>query len=31
VLAVHAYAGDAVNRGIRVTDQVFALFRDWVR
>lgn len=31
VLAVHAYGGDAVNRGIRVTDQVFALFRDWVR
>lgn len=31
VLAVHAYGGDADNRGIRITDDVFDLFRNWVR
>jgi glutamyl endopeptidase len=31
VLAVHAYGGDASNRGIRITDDVFSLFSDWVR
>lgn len=31
VLAVHAYGGDAANRGIRITDEVFALFQAWVR
>lgn len=31
VLAVHAYGGDAINRGIRITDDVFNLFQSWVR
>lgn len=31
VLAVHAYGGDAANRGIRISDDVFHLFQDWVR
>jgi glutamyl endopeptidase len=31
VLAVHAYGGDAINRGIRITDDVFAVFNSWVR
>ncbi len=31
VLAVHAYGGDAANRGIRITDDVFALLQGWVR
>jgi glutamyl endopeptidase len=31
VLAVHAYGGDAVNRGIRITDDVFALMQSWRR
>ena len=31
VLAVHAYGGNAVNRGIRITDDVFQVFQDWLR
>lgn len=31
VLAVHAYGGDEINRGIRITDDVFEVFRGWVR
>lgn len=31
VIAVHAYGGDPVNRGIRITDDVHELFRQWVR
>ena len=31
VLAVHVYGGDAINRGIRITDDVFNLFESWVR
>ncbi|MFN0185903.1 MAG: trypsin-like serine peptidase [Aquabacterium sp.] len=30
VLAVHAYGGDGDNRGIRITDDVFAQFKAWV-
>ena len=31
VLAVHAYGGDASNRGIRITDDIFSLFESWVK
>lgn len=30
-LAVHAYGGHNVNRGVRITDDVFALFGSWVK
>lgn len=30
VVAVHAYGGDSVNRGIRITDDVFDLFTSWL-
>jgi len=31
VLAVHAYGGDSVNQGIRITDDIYELLKSWIR